>query len=270
MAELPTPGLSPHGYIAIAEIVVYSIALVISVFNCLHHGFKRKEGWAYLSIFGIFRIVASALVIVVEESSDPSTGIIVAEMTVSNIALTPLLLATLGFLTTSAGLMFNDAIPAILTNLLRIVRLALTTAVVLGVVGAVELSNYSTYNTGHTLSRVSILLITAVFVILTFLSLYFLRFGSLHGEHNMLTVGITIALPFLCVRIIYSLLYAFSSSSANKFSTLTGDWKIYLGMDVVMEFVVLGVLTATGLLLHKFSGMAKIRHVGSTSAYEMA
>ncbi|KAK9490020.1 hypothetical protein V1508DRAFT_458109 [Lipomyces doorenjongii] len=231
MAELPTPGLSPHGYIAIAEIVVYSIALVISVFN--------------------FRIVASALVIVVEESSDPSTGIIVAEMTVSNIALTPLLLATLEFLTTSAGLIFNDTIPAILTNLLRIVRLALTTAVVLGVVGAVELSNYGTYNTGHTLSRVSILLITAVF-------------------HNMLTVGITIALPFLCVRIIYSLLYAFSSSSANKFSTLTGDWKIYLGMDVVMEFVVLGVLTATGLLMHKFSGMAKIRHVGSTSAYEMA
>ncbi|KAK9389920.1 hypothetical protein V1515DRAFT_177736 [Lipomyces mesembrius] len=270
MAETPTPGLSPHGYIAIAEIVVYSIALVISVFNCLHHGFKRQQGWAYLSVFCIFRIVASALVIVVEESSDPSTGTIMAEITVSNIALTPLLLAALGFLTTSAGLMFNDTIPAILTHMLRIVRLALTTAVVLGVVGAVKLSNYSTYSTGHTLSRVSILLITAVFVILTFLSLYFLGFASPYGQNNILTIAVTIALPFLCVRIAYSLLYAFSSSTANKYSTFTGDWKIYLGMDVVMEFVVLAVLTTTGLLLQKFSGMAKTRHVGSTSAYEMA
>ncbi|KAK9244166.1 hypothetical protein V1506DRAFT_561377 [Lipomyces tetrasporus] len=261
--------LSAHGYIAIAELAVYPIALVISVFNCWRHRSNRRTGWIYLSIFCICRIVASALVIAAEKSSDPSTGVIVAEMIVSNIALTPLLLAALGFLTTSAQLTLGETMPKILTKLLHISRLVLTAAIVLGIVGGVDLANNGASQTGHTLSRVSVILITVVFVFLTFLSLYFQVFARTQSHSRTLVLGVMVSLPFLLVRIVYSLLYSFSSSTANKFSTLTGDWKIYLGMDVVMEFVVLAVLTATGLVLQMYGRRETILHVGSLSAYDM-
>ncbi|KAK9320594.1 hypothetical protein V1517DRAFT_375511 [Lipomyces orientalis] len=269
MIEPHTPGLSSHGYISIAELVVYPIALVITVFNCLRFGVKRGTGWIYLSLFCICRIVASALVIAVEKSSDPSNGLIVAEMIVSSIALTPLTLAALGFLKTSAQLTLGQTMPKVLANLFRLSQLALTAAIILGIVGGVELGNDSTSATGHSLSRASVLLITVVFAVLTAISLYFLFFAPLQSHSRTLVLGVTVSLPFLLVRIIYSLLYAFSSSTANKYSTLTGDWKIYLGMDVIMEFVVLAVLTTTGLVLQKYVRNDTIQLVGPHSAYDM-
>ncbi|KAK9329314.1 hypothetical protein V1520DRAFT_295553 [Lipomyces starkeyi] len=270
MTEPHTPGLSAHGYIAVVEVAVYTIALVISVINCVRYDFKRQTGWVYLSIFCICRIVASALTIVVEESSDPSTGMITAEMIVSNIALTPLHLAALGLLTTSTRLTLADTMSKVFTKLLRFCRLALSVAIVLGIVGGVELAKDGTSQTGHTLSRVSVILITVAFAILMSLSLFFLRFATLQPHNRMLILGVTVALPFLLVRIIYSICYAFSSSTMSKFSTLTGDWKIYLGMDVIMEFVVLAVLTTTGFLLQNYSRKKGIAQVEQGSPYEMA
>ncbi|KAK9312802.1 hypothetical protein V1524DRAFT_238868 [Lipomyces starkeyi] len=264
MAEPHTPGISAHGYIAIVEAAVYTIALVISVINCVRYDFKRHTGWVYLSIFCICRIVASALTIVVEES------MITAEMIVSNIALTPLHLAALGFITTSTRLTVGDTMPQVFTKLLRFCRLALSVAVVLGIVGGVELAKDGSSQTGHTLSRVSVILIAVVFAILMSLSLIFLRFATLQPHNRMLILGVTVALPFLLVRIIYSICYAFSFSTMSKFSTLTGDWKIYLGMDVIMEFVVLAVLTTTGSLLRNYSSKKGIAQLGQGSPYEMA
>ncbi|KAK9365637.1 hypothetical protein V1509DRAFT_632625 [Lipomyces kononenkoae] len=245
--------LTPRGDIAIAEIVVYAIFLVISIFNCVRHGFKRQDGWIFLAIFCILRIVASVLVIVVETSSNPSVGLIVAELTVSNIALTPLHMAALGFLTTCARLTFDDVVPQNLAYLLRIVRLALIAAIVLGIVSASELSSNSLSGTGHDLQKASVLLITAVFAFLTVFSLYLLGFTKPVGHSRMLTLALTVTLPFLFVRVLYSILSVFLYSSANdKFNSATGSWQIYLGMDVIMEFVVVGVLAITGLLLGSY------------------
>ncbi|KAK9426857.1 hypothetical protein V1505DRAFT_382142 [Lipomyces doorenjongii] len=76
--------LTSHGYIAIVELIIYTIALVTSTVSCLRYGFKRQAGWIYLSIFCILRLLASALVIVVEKSSEPSTGMVVTARLVNN------------------------------------------------------------------------------------------------------------------------------------------------------------------------------------------
>ncbi|KAK9490424.1 hypothetical protein V1508DRAFT_424983, partial [Lipomyces doorenjongii] len=263
-----TSGLNPRGDIAVAEIVVYSFLLVISGLNCVRFGFKHQDGWIFLSIFCMLRLVASALVIVVEESSHPSTGIIVAEITVNNIALTPLHMAALGFLTTCVQLATSDdSVPSNLTQLLRISRLALITSIVLGIIGATQLSNNTASTTGHALSKASVLVVTAVYCFLAFLSLYLLGFAKVIGHSRMLVTGVILALPFLGVRIIYSILSAFSSSASNsKFSSATGSWQIYLGMDVIMEFVVVAVLTVTGLVLASHYGQSSVPH----SDYELA
>ncbi|KAK9491188.1 hypothetical protein V1508DRAFT_405750 [Lipomyces doorenjongii] len=196
------PRLTAHGYIAIVELIICTIALVTSTVSCLRYGFKRQAGWIYL-----------------------------------NIALTPLHLSLLEFITTSARLALGNNLPNILTKPLHFCRLALLSAIVLGIVGGVELSQNNPPQTASTLRRVSIVLIIVVFAILTLFALYFLGFAQLRR--------ITVALPFLLVRIMYSLLNAFASSTANNFNSLTGSWIIYLAMDVIMEFVVVTVLSAT-------------------------
>ncbi|KAK9427172.1 hypothetical protein V1505DRAFT_396340 [Lipomyces doorenjongii] len=258
--------LTARGDIAIAEIVVYAFLLVISLLNCVRHGFKGQDGWILLSIFCILRLVASVLVIVVEESSNPSTGVIVGEFTISNIALTPLHMAALGFLITCALLAFDNTVPAMLNNMLRISRIVLAAAIILGIVSAVEINSNQASTTGHDLQKAAILLITAVFCFLTLFALYLLGFVSIGGQSRMLALGVTFALPFLCVRIIYSLVGVFSTAIPNNFSSTTGSWQIYLGMDVIMEFVVVGVLAVTGLLLQNYYSEGSPRNL----QFEMA
>ncbi|KAK9428954.1 hypothetical protein V1505DRAFT_192718 [Lipomyces doorenjongii] len=191
-------------------------------------------------------------------------------MIVSNIALTPLHLSLLGFLTTSARLALGNNLPNILTKPLHFCRLALLTAIVLGIVGGVELSQNNPPQTASTLPRVSIVLIIVVFAILTLFALYFLGFAQLRSHSRILTLGITVALPFLLVRIMYSLLNAFASSTANNFNSLTGSWTIYLAMDVIMEFVVVTVLSATGYLLHIYSAKNETTDMEPPYAHELA
>lgn len=66
---------------------------------------------------------------------------------------------------------------------------------------------------------------------------------------SQLLFGITVALPFLGVRIAYAVMAAWSSSdldgkhlSSNptlaKMNPVTGDWVLYLVLSVIMEFIV--------------------------------
>ncbi|KAK9370445.1 hypothetical protein V1509DRAFT_351412 [Lipomyces kononenkoae] len=258
--------LSAHGYIAIVEIVFYVIALIYSFSNCLRYGFKRQGGWVYLSVFCVLRVVASVLVIVVELSSNPSSGLITAEVTVSSIALTPLSLAMLGFLRTSAQSTFGP-LPDVLTKVFRLCQVALLMAIIMGIIGGNDLSSDSTSSSGHTSSRVSVLLVVGVFVVLTLLTSYFVFYAQVDSHTRALTRGIAIALPFLLVRIIYSLLNAFSSSTMNRFNDLTGSWAIYLFMGVIMEFIVVAILTVTGFKLQKYSKKVEMDNEGPAWVY---
>lgn len=79
---------------------------------------------------------------------------------------------------------------------------------------------------------------------------------------NKLLLAISVALPFLAVRTVYSILSTFSSSnflvtgstsSSNsalaKFNMFTGEWQIYLAMDMIMEYVTALILTFAGFTL---------------------
>jgi hypothetical protein len=69
-----------------------------------------------------------------------------------------------------------------------------------------------------------------------------------HLRRQQLLVGLSLALPFLGVRVAYAILSAWSSSdlfggqpSPNptlaKFNPITGDWVPFLIMSLVMEYI---------------------------------
>jgi len=72
--------------------------------------------------------------------------------------------------------------------------------------------------------------------------------------------GISLAIPFLGVRIAYAILAAWSSKdlyglslstneTLGKFNPVTGKWIIYLVMDLVMEYAVVVIYLVSSTLL---------------------
>lgn len=62
-------------------------------------------------------------------------------------------------------------------------------------------------------------------------------------------MAITLALPILFIRIIYSILSAFLHN--KTFSMLRGSLGAYIGMAVIEEFVVIAIYLTLGFMLEK-------------------
>lgn len=64
----------------------------------------------------------------------------------------------------------------------------------------------------------------------------------------------TLALPFLLIRIVYSALNAINldTSSSNghtmKFNPVLGSWRLYLALGLATEFAVVALYTITGVV----------------------
>jgi hypothetical protein len=48
---------------------------------------------------------------------------------------------------------------------------------------------------------------------------------------------------------VYALLGAFAASNPSRWSSILGDWKIYLTMGLLMEFIAVAVYVTTGILI---------------------
>lgn len=86
--------LDRQGGVSIAEVVIYTPSLIISLFICKHHGFRKSDGWVYLTIFCLARVIGAVCQLITYTS--PSVGVRQAAMILSSIGLSPLLLANLG------------------------------------------------------------------------------------------------------------------------------------------------------------------------------
>jgi len=240
--------IDQFGKIAAAEIAFYVPVLCIAFFVTLKHGFSRRQGWVFLCIFSLVRIAGGATTLVYRTSSHPQTGVIIAATILSGIGLSPLLLATHGFLGKIAeyGWRSNSTRP------LHMIRLLLVLAPILAAVGGSMVTpdnSASSINTGRTLTRVGVVLFLVAFVGLFAVHIILWQARLLIPDHHLkLLLGISLAMPPLFIRIVYSLLGAFASSTHSRWSFVTGDWRLYLTMGLIMEYLVAGSYVITGLL----------------------
>lgn len=77
--------------LAIASIVIYVILLQPSLYCLWKHGWPGSLGWGYLQVFCLLRIIGNAIELQSQTVSEKT-------LIVSNIGLSPLLLATAGIL----------------------------------------------------------------------------------------------------------------------------------------------------------------------------
>ncbi|MCJ1471674.1 hypothetical protein MMC13_000314 [Lambiella insularis] len=234
--------------LSIAELVFYVPGLFLAAFVAFRHGFGRESGWIFLVILSLIRIIGSICEIV--SVSSPSQGVDECYIILASVGLSPLILAMLGLLKrVHQSMSTGSFLPPRILNLLGIIPIV---ALILAIVGGTDQSssNPGTVSTGVTLSRVGVVLFMVVFVVLALITLAtFFKFRSITSGEDRVLIAIALAVPFLFVRLIYSLLANFSGNP--DFNFVTGNVVIEACMDSLMEFVVVILFLGAGLLAPK-------------------
>ncbi|TDL28896.1 hypothetical protein BD410DRAFT_760623 [Rickenella mellea] len=253
-------GLDAHGIVSVVQIIVFAPIFGFSLFLTIRHGVRRHAGWLFLVFFSNIRVIGGIMLIVAESLKKPSIGIFITSYVLASAGLSPLLLATLSFLS-MVGQHAQTRLPITAWHY-RMLHVLLAVAVALAVVGGTNgsSSSISTQNNGNTLRRVASLIFVGVFVTVALITLMlWSNKNAILLHRRTLLVGLSSSLPFLAIRVLYSVLSAFSPSSfgprslehtsLSKFNTVNGSWQIYITMSLLMEFIAVAIYCTTGTLL---------------------
>jgi hypothetical protein len=238
-----------YGKLSVAIIVYYVLALPVAVWICIRHGFGRHAGWFYLLSLAIVRIVGAALRIAAD--LHPSKGVFIGAEVLSAIGLAPLLLSLLGLIKRVYATPFsitinvltcrsNDGkefgsvrVPPRAFQLAHVVTLiGLIMAVVAGADSSSsnpnDLKNVKTYRKASAILLLVSLLLSACMVV--FLAS---RARKVIAGDRVIVHSILIALPFLFVRVAYTMLNAFDTSVNPLYPNI---WEEAF-MQILMEMV---------------------------------
>ncbi|THV53576.1 hypothetical protein BGAL_0047g00290 [Botrytis galanthina] len=236
--------------VEIGELVVYIPSFFLSVFLAFRHGFGRSAGWYFLIVFCLARIIGPCMSLAA--ISSPSVSLYTGALILQTIGLSPLLLSTLGLLSRVLDSINQNIHTLIQPRMLKLIEILTVVGLILGIIGGINASGAYT-STGKwvpgTESKVSniLFIVSFVAIIATTILTSFSISHAENGEKRIL-LGIAIALPFLFVRLLYSVLSTFVSHSTT-FNALNGSVTVLLCMDLLEELVIVLVYLAIGVTL---------------------
>ncbi|CAK7242143.1 MAG: hypothetical protein STHCBS139747_003623 [Sporothrix thermara] len=253
--------LTIYNKISILQIAFFIPSLVVAATLSYRHGFKRSAGWIYLLILSLMRIIGAGLQLGTMNAPD-NIHLAIGAQTLQNIGLSPLILVLLGLTTRSYLAMPETDRPKIPNaRILRLLQLVVAVGLALILSGGIKLGNQVgedlakglplSYNVS-TESKVGIVLILAGFALLVLSAAVLLaRISAVPSGEKRLLVSIFIAVPFVFVRLLYSILAVFDTANPNfrQFGGSTTAGYYVLGMCTVMEIVAVIIFELVGMTL---------------------
>lgn len=242
--------------IAVVELIIYIPFSLLSLFVIYRQGFRRCSGWFYTFMLCNVRIIGGALQFV--SHNDTSTGLLTAILVLDSVGLSPLLLATSGFLFRFVEFInANSTKPTFTRWHFRFLRLVFLTGLVLAIVGGTSISFSAdgqvqipvTTKIGVIVSIVGFLVICLIF----FLSVP--RTSVVPSKERRVPVAIIFALPFIFVRLLYSILSIFLKN--HVFNLANGSVPVRAVMSIMEEIVVVVAYAVLGLFLDKVNKETK-------------
>ena len=242
--------MQPREIVDIIEIIFYVPALVLSVWCCKKHGGGRQLGWFYLIVLALLRIIGASTGIA-SVHNPTNSNLTATWVACDSIGLGPLLLALQGFLKRlNEGMRRNGLNPQYIQMLSALV----CAAVALAIVAACKLysSDADTASDGQDFQKAAIIVYLVTFLLLAALAAFTaMKRQHIYGGEQRLLWAALLSLPFLLIRIIYSICAAFDNSSTtfsliSDAHTPVAVWAI---MSVLMEFIVVSIYLAAGLTL---------------------
>ena len=241
--------------IALVELIFYIPFLFISAFVCYRHGFSRSSGWLYTVILCIVRIIGGILQFV--SHNDHSTGLLETTLVLDSVGITPLLLATLGLLSRFVDFVNAHSKSRLTIRHFRIVQLVLFVGLILAVVGGTSMNvdANGTYQVPSTSQAGVILYVIAFAGLILMFVLSVPQASAVPTKERRVPLAVALALPFLSVRLLYSVLSVFSHN--HIFSVATGSATVRLGMAAIEEFVVVAVYVILGFFIDKLDASTR-------------
>ncbi|KAI9825306.1 MAG: hypothetical protein M1819_000552 [Sarea resinae] len=232
-----------HAHVSVAEVVYYFPVFFLAIWLTIKH---RSSGWCFLILLSVLRIVGPACLIASESSIGTKTDFTIAAI-FSSVGLSPLILSMLGLIHRAhRGITNSHGLPSLWFHLLHVTVLA---ALALAIVGGIKESHDSSsdVSTGHALVKAAIVLFTVIFLVQAGIALFTLA-RIQHVAERRIIYAVCISLPFLAVRLAFSLAGAFDTKSLT-FNVLDGNVWAFAFMALFEEFIVVGLYLALGFLL---------------------
>ncbi|PWY83869.1 hypothetical protein BO94DRAFT_468609 [Aspergillus sclerotioniger CBS 115572] len=232
--------------ISIAQIIIYFPALIFGYFLIWRHGIRQSLEFCYLVIFATLRIIGACCMLAAIH--DASTSLYVTIGICSAIGLSPLISLCNSFLSranTVIQINGGKSLHRACFHALHILTIIALIITILGLTSHMSLSIFE-----HPSSKIkigTILFVVAWFVLCTLLGiLYWKRSAIEKGERRTL-LAVGLSLPFLAVRLLYSVLMWFLPSSTFNF--MDGNPTVELVMSVLEELAVVIMCTGVGVVL---------------------
>jgi len=252
--------LDTQGILAAVTIAMYIPFLFVSIRLVMKYGMSRGDGWVLLLVFSIIRVLGGALLVAAEDITPANISLYIGGYALESSGLSPLLLCTLGLLhsmfqTPDGFSRYNRQF--------RLLQILGMVALILTITGISNETSSSSSSSGNVMRRAGVILFCALYIILVGICVHvWTQVGFVMRYRKQLLKAISIALPFLAIRTLYSVLSTFSSDSFSitgttepntsdlaKFNILTGEWQIYLVMDMLMEYAVVIIYAVAGIVL---------------------
>ena len=249
-----------RGGVSIFELFIYIPAIVVAVIVCSRHGFGRSSGWLFTLILCLVRIIGACCQLATYHSE--TKGLLEAVVILDSIGISPLLLATLGLLSRwqacphihvlpNANVIISaDSIGQTSSGVFnalhfRILQLLITVGLILCIVGGTSSTSSTGVYQPQTTTKVGIVLYLIAFIALGLIAaVTTYKLSNAPSGEKRLVWAVIIALPFILVRLIYSLISVFSHD--RHFNLITGSVAILVVMAVLEEMAVVLIYLVIG------------------------
>ncbi|KAI1653461.1 hypothetical protein F4813DRAFT_383245 [Daldinia decipiens] len=246
----------------VALLVIYLTTSPSLIYIAIKHGLKHGAiiGWSFLFIFCALRIVASATEI--HDTHNPSAAL------VASIGLSPLLAAACGILHESRAYTLPKSRRPFDAPYLIFFHILVTTAIALVASGAANV-NDDTLPPDQIKRSLALMKGGMILLLLGWLSLAVVTLttfrdsltresrklaGSEAGKKLLLAV--TIAIPFLGIRVLERVVYFFTQN--QEINPATGSLGLRVSLEVIEEIIVTLLFVFTGIMTRNIKAAATV------------
>ncbi|CAG9953072.1 unnamed protein product [Clonostachys rosea f. rosea IK726] len=226
--------------LSIAQLAIHATLSVPTFYILWKHGVTGLLGWGYLLVFFSLRIVGCAMAL----SGNTSAAII------SNIGLSPILLATGGILHEAQVYLHPELNRKLEWLKVILYHIQVTGGVALLAVGASRLQNSPHPTAGdRNMAKAGMGILTSAWTVLAIWIIFscrpFSRFSRLEMDiGNMLLISTLVSIPILGIRVIYSLVSLVSTKAGDPSMAVRVVCTSLPEMIPAIIFCVVGLYTA--------------------------
>ncbi|KAF2686911.1 hypothetical protein K458DRAFT_363311 [Lentithecium fluviatile CBS 122367] len=238
-------------YVNIVTLVIYFIYLCIAVYLSIRQGLGHNFPWICMVVLSLCRLTQVALDLAATAmfppATTPNTSLQSGVAILTSISLTPLFMSTSSVLN-----MTSNPKGRRMQWVLILLHVPLVISLILIVAGGIDPDSREGPTFAATEpTKAGIAIYCACFVVLIWATTTIAArlYLATSMEVKILTT-VVLSLPFFLVDVVYMMCFAFDSlSGSQRFNVISGNVTLQLCMQVIMEYIIVGLYLGLGLEL---------------------